>query len=120
MWRKLHRFMQSSKGAPSDSVADGGASQPAVLAELKALRQKAEQVQLKDLQSQCADTAKDAKKMKAKKCSKPRCRNSAASPRAKFCIGCFKKNARITGARRGDPRKWVATTEAGAIKRVKL
>ena len=38
-------------------------------------------------------------KAKVKKCSKPRCRNNAASPRAKFCIGCFKDNARCTGAR---------------------
>ena len=38
-------------------------------------------------------------KAKVKKCSKPRCRNNAASPRAKFCIGCFKENARRTGAR---------------------
>ena len=28
-----------------------------------------------------------------KKCSMPRCRNDAASPRARFCTGCFKKNA---------------------------
>ena len=40
-------------------------------------------------------------KAKVKKCSKPRCRNNAASPRAKFCIGCFKDNARCTGARSG-------------------
>ena len=40
-------------------------------------------------------------KAKVKKCSKPRCRNNAASPRAKFCIGCFKDNARCTGARTG-------------------
>ena len=32
-----------------------------------------------------------------KKCRKPGCRNSAASARAKFCIGCFKDNARCTG-----------------------
>ena len=32
-----------------------------------------------------------------KKCRKPGCRNSAASARAKFCIGCFKDNARMTG-----------------------
>ena len=38
-------------------------------------------------------------KAKVKRCSKPRCRNNAASPRAKFCIGCFKDNARCTGAR---------------------
>ena len=38
-------------------------------------------------------------KAKVKKCSKPRCRNNAASPRAKFCIGCFKDKARCTGAR---------------------
>ena len=38
-------------------------------------------------------------KAKVKKCSKPRCRNNAASPRAKFCIRCFKDNARCTGAR---------------------
>ena len=38
-------------------------------------------------------------KAKVKKCSKPRCRNNAASPRAKFCIGCFKDTARCTGAR---------------------
>ena len=38
-------------------------------------------------------------KAKVKKCSKPRCRNNAASPRAKFCIGCFKDNARCSGAR---------------------
>ena len=40
-------------------------------------------------------------KAKVKKCSKPRCRNNAASPRAKFCIGCFKDNARCSGARTG-------------------
>ena len=40
-------------------------------------------------------------KAKVKQCSKPRCRNNAASPRAKFCIGCFKDNARCTGARTG-------------------
>ena len=40
-------------------------------------------------------------KAKVKKCSKPRCRNNAASLRAKFCIGCFKANARCTGARTG-------------------
>ena len=40
-------------------------------------------------------------KAKVKKCSKPRCRNNAASPRAKFCIDCFKDNARCTGARTG-------------------
>jgi hypothetical protein len=40
-------------------------------------------------------------KAKVKKCSKPRCRNDAASPRAKFCIGCFKENARCTGSRTG-------------------
>ena len=38
-------------------------------------------------------------KAKVKKCSKPSCWNNAASPRAKFCIGCFKDNARCTGAR---------------------
>ena len=37
-------------------------------------------------------------KAKVKQCSKPRCRNNAASPRAKFCTGCFKDNARCTGA----------------------
>ena len=40
-------------------------------------------------------------KAKVKKCSKPRCRNNAASLRAKFCIGCFKANARCTGAKTG-------------------
>ena len=40
-------------------------------------------------------------KAKVKKCSKPSCWNNAASPRAKFCIGCFKDNARCTGARTG-------------------
>ena len=40
-------------------------------------------------------------KAKVKQCSKPRCRNNAASPRAKYCIGCFRDNARCTGARTG-------------------
>ena len=38
-------------------------------------------------------------KAKVKQCSKPRCRNNAASLRVKFCIVCFKDNARCTGAR---------------------
>ena len=40
-------------------------------------------------------------KAKVKQCSKPRGRNKAASPRAKFCIGCSKDIARCTGARTG-------------------
>ena len=45
---------------------------------------------------------KDAKtKAKAtKKCSMPRCRNDAASHRAKFCTGCFKKNASAASLKR--------------------
>jgi len=35
-----------------------------------------------------------------KKCSKPRCSNDAASPRAKFCTGCFKKNAKSANLKR--------------------
>ena len=35
-----------------------------------------------------------------KKCSRPRCRNDAASPRAKFCTACFKKNASSANLKR--------------------
>ena len=45
-----------------------------------------------------ADPAAKAK-AKVKRCSNPRCRHKPASPRAKFCMGCFKNNARITGGR---------------------
>ena len=41
--------------------------------------------------------AANAKAKATKKCSTPRCRNDAASPRAKFCTGCFKTNASGTG-----------------------
>ena len=40
-----------------------------------------------------------AKKPK-KKCSRPRCRNDAASPRAKICTACFKKNASFASLKR--------------------
>ena len=33
-----------------------------------------------------------------KKCSWPRCRNNAASPRAKFCSECFKKSSRSSNS----------------------
>ena len=36
----------------------------------------------------------------AKKCSKRGCRNDAASTRAKFCGGCFKKHARSSNCKR--------------------
>ena len=36
-------------------------------------------------------------KAKVKRCSNPRCRHKPASPRAKFCMGCFKENARNAG-----------------------
>ena len=36
-----------------------------------------------------------------KKCSRPGCRKDAASPRAKFCMTCFKTNASLASA----PRK---------------
>ena len=35
-----------------------------------------------------------------KKCGMPRCRNYTASPRAKLCIGCFKKNASSASLKR--------------------
>ena len=62
-----------------------GASQPAV----------------QKVRMQICGAAQPAAKAKAKvkKCSKPSCWNNAASPRAKFCIGCYKDNARCTGAR---------------------
>jgi len=40
-----------------------------------------------------------AKKAK-RKCSRPGCRNDAASPRAKFCTACFKKNASFASSQR--------------------
>ena len=36
----------------------------------------------------------------SKKCSRPRCRNDAASPRAKFCADCFKNNASLASSKR--------------------
>ena len=35
-----------------------------------------------------------------KKCSRPRCRNDAVSPLAKFCTACFKKNASRASSKR--------------------
>ena len=40
-----------------------------------------------------------AKKAK-KKCSRPACKNDAASPRAKFYIECFKTNASCASSKR--------------------
>ena len=44
--------------------------------------------------------AAESKAKATKKCSKPRCSNDAASPRAQFCIGCFKKNAKSANLKR--------------------
>ena len=73
----------------------GGASQPAT--------RKGEKKAGPHGDATCSGAAQLVVKTKdkaIKKCSWPRCRNSAASPRAKFCSGCFKKSARSSGSRR--------------------
>ena len=81
----LRHLLFSLCGDAMGRTALRGASQPALQKVRRKIRGAA----------QLAAKAK----AKVKKCSKPRCRNNAASPRAKFCIGCFKDKARCTGAR---------------------
>ena len=55
--------------------------------------------------------------MKAKpvsKCRMPRCINSATSPRAKFCIECFKKNAKLASLKR---KVWAGNKKKGKVKK---
>ena len=42
----------------------------------------------------------ETKAKASNKCSRPRCRNDAASPRAKFCTECFKTNASCASSKR--------------------
>ena len=50
-----------------------------------------------------------------KKCSTPRCRNDAASPRAKFCTECFKTNASSASVKR---KVYGGNTTTGQKKRL--
>ena len=42
----------------------------------------------------------NSKAKAAKECSRPRCKDDAASPRANFCIECFTKNAALASSKR--------------------
>ena len=48
----------------------------------------------------CVVAMMKSKAKASKKCSRPRCKNDAASPRAKFCTDCFKKNAALASSKR--------------------
>ena len=48
----------------------------------------------------CVVAIMKSKAKASKKCNRPRCKNDAASPRAKICIDCFKKNAALANSKR--------------------
>ena len=106
LWHLL--YLQKRVGIPDEVWKDlrsYGAPQPidsgeALIDDLKAFVKEFRRLpQRSHPDKKEAALANKLRKGKVQKCSKPHCRNDAASPRAKFCLGCFKDNARCTGAR---------------------
>ena len=100
LWHLL--YLQKRVGIPDEVWKDlrsYGAPQPidsgeALIDDVKAfVREFRRLPQRSHPDKKEAALANKLRKGKVKKCSKPHCRNDAASPRAKFCMGCFKDNA---------------------------